>query len=296
MSNLQSLPIFQAVAEEKSFSQAAKKLKLTQPTISFHIDNLEKRFGCPLFLRTAKGVTLTVYGELLLASTIKISEIMQITENNLHNMLAGHSGQITVGASTIPGEYILPEIIAAFLQQNSGIRLSLKVADSNTILAGFERGEFPIAVIGIKPQNMTFCHQQWQDELVLVAHPDIWRTLNGTLSLTELEKQPLIIREQASGTRQSTFHLLAEHGLQIDKLNIVMETASNAALKSVLISQLGIGFVSRWAIRKELTSGILKIITIPEVNLERSFYVLRSNLLQPTCIDLFFEHLLHNNS
>ena len=105
MSHWHSLSVFIGVAEEGSFSGAAKRLELTQPTVSFHIDSLEKKFGCPLFQRTAKGATLTVYGETLYQNTRIISSLLDETEKQLKAMREGAAGKILFGASSIPASW-----------------------------------------------------------------------------------------------------------------------------------------------------------------------------------------------
>lgn len=133
MSYLQALDVFIAVAEEHSFSAAAKKLSLSQPTVSFHIDSMERKFGCPLFVRTRRGAELTVYGRTLYDNTRNVQELLARTERKIRDLRQGVSGKITIGAGTIPGEYILPSLLALFLQQHPGVSVNLISADSQSI-------------------------------------------------------------------------------------------------------------------------------------------------------------------
>jgi DNA-binding transcriptional LysR family regulator len=296
MSYLHSLSVFTAVAEEKSFSAAAKKLELTQPTVSFHIDNLEKQFGCPLFVRNTKGVTLTVYGEKLYCSTQKIHAIAKETENHIKALVSGEAGQITIGASTIPGEYILPGFIAEFLRCRPGIKVSIRTANSQAILAEFLQGHYAFSIVGMKPDPTIHSIPLWHDRLVLAAHPDLADQLNDNADIVSILAQPLVVRESTSGTKHTVLRILKEHNITQQDLNIVFEVTSNEALKTALLQKAGIGFISSWAIEYELASGRLKTIALPGINMERTFYALRQASLSPTCVEHVWQFLLSQSN
>ena len=291
MSYLHSLSVFSTVVEEKSFSAAAKKLGLTQPTVSFHIDNLEKKFNCPLFTRTAKGVMLTVYGEKLYTNTQKIHRIAAETENHLKHLVAGNAGEISIGASTIPGEYILPDIITDFIKLHPGIKCSITTGDSATIMSAFQQGKFPLAIVGSKPDDSLASQAIWRDQLILAAHPDIVAKLGSNATIAEILALPFIFRETSSGTRGTALTALAKHGIMPSKLNVVLQVSGNQALKTVLLKQAGIGFISAWAIQQELADGRLISIPLPGINLERTFYTVRDITLLPTCVESFWQFL-----
>lgn len=289
MSYLHSLAVFFSVVEHKSFSAAAKQLKLTQPTVSFHIDNLEKKFGCPLFVRTAKGVTLTIYGQTLFENTYGIHDTINTTENQLKAMVAGSYGQVLIGASTIPGEYILPNIVSQFLLENPGLKISLKSGNSSEIFAAYLRGEFPIAIIGVRPDMDSI--PLWRDELVLAAHPGFSSKITKNIKLDELEKYPFILREATSGTHSVMLDALSSNGVTLEKLNIVLQVGSNEALKAALLHKVGIGFISRWAIIQELAEGRLIQLGLNGFKIERQFYAVHRQPLLPACIDRFWTFL-----
>lgn len=287
---LHSLSVFTAVVEEGSFSAAAKKLKLTQPTISFHIDNLEKSFGCLLFIRTPKGVKLTIYGQELYLSTHKIHKIFEDTRQQIQTLVAGNAGEIIIGASTIPGEYILPHVLSEFLQYHPGVKVSLETNNSQTILAGYNNSQFPIAIIGIKPEDNLPHLPLWQDELVLIAHPD-WADSFIPTQLSSLLEMPLILRKAPSGTRKTVLQALEQNGLDIEKLNIVFDVTGNEALKCAVLNKVGVGFISRWAVQSELAANRLVSIELPQIKIVRTFYGLYNTALMPTAVQLFWDYL-----
>lgn len=292
MAHWQSLSVFIAVAEEGSFSGAAKRLDLTQPTVSFHIDNLEKALGCPLLQRTAKGASLTDYGQFLYDNTRRASDLLAATESHLRAMVAGAAGQITLGASTIPAEYILPGLIAAFQRSHPGLRFTLRTGDSQTTLAAFTAGEVPIAIIGNRPPADLSPKPLWQDELVLAAHPAICASLGATPTLAETLSLPLVARSLTSGSMQTVLAALASKGFSADKLAITLEVGGNEALKAALLSQAGTGFISRWAVAAELAAGSLAVIPLPDLTIHRQFYAVARLPLIPTCLQMFWEYLL----
>jgi DNA-binding transcriptional LysR family regulator len=292
MSQWQSLSVFLAVAEEGSFSGAAKKLEITQPTVSFHIDNLEKKLGCPLVERTAKGTTLTVYGEVLFANLGKAEALLKVAENQLNSMVKGAAGRITLGASTVPAEYILPGLAAEFLQKNPGLEIDLRTGDSMTIIEAFSAGQFPIAVVGSPPGDGVKSRPLWQDELVMVAHPALADRLGNAPSLEEALSLPLISRGQSSGSMRAVENALAVRGIGRDRLRVVLQVGGNEALKAAIASQAGAGFISRWAVREELSAGRLAVIPLTEVRIFRTFYAICRQPLLPTCLQMFWDYLL----
>jgi len=291
MSYWQSIAIFGAVVEEGSFSGAAKKLELTQPTVSFHIDNLEKDFGCQLFQRTARGVTLTVYGEILLHHTGKINAQLLEAHNQIKAMLEGAAGKICLGASTIPAEYIIPQLIAAFLRTQPGLQFSLHSGDSQTVLAGFDSGNYPIAIVGTRPGGEHPVLELWHDELVLIASPAICARLGTAPPLTELFSYPFIARVVSSGSLRTVHAALESRGISPDQMRIILEVDGNEALKSAVISQLGLAFISKWAIQQELQAGTLQTIATPGLTIPRRFYAVCRQPLVPTCFQLFWDFL-----
>ncbi len=293
MSYFHSLSVFVAVAEEKSFSAAAKKLNLTQPTVSFHIDNLEKKLGCPLFIRTVKGVSLTVYGNVLYESAQKLEVIASTAENHIRSMAAGSSGHISIGSSTIPGEYILPLRISSFLEQHPGIRISLHVDNTDNILAAYEQGRYSLVIVGARPKDSIVSTPLWQDELVLAAHPNLVAKLPSSPSLEDICSLPFLLRESSSGTQQAARSVMDELGINTDSLHIPFQTNGTEAYKTALVQQCGIGFISNLAIQKELADGRLLALPLPIAQPRRTFYGIYDATRAPSCLELFWQFLNH---
>jgi DNA-binding transcriptional LysR family regulator len=293
MSYIQSLTVFLQVAEEGSFSAAAKKLDLTQPTVSFHIDNLEKNFGCQLFTRTSKGVSLTIYGEKLYETTRTINGLIANTHNEIQAMTQGTAGRILLGASTIPADYILPPLLAGFLREHQNLAISLVTGDSQTILDKFHNGEIPVAIVGAKPKDSIVSQPLWSDNLVLVAHPDYQATIPATPTGEWLLTLPFVLRKKSSGTAISALEALARLGIAPDQLRIVLEAGSNQTVKAAILSKIGVGFISAWAVETELATGRLISLPLPGPAIKRQFYAISRQPLRPACLELFWQFLLN---
>lgn len=288
--SLQSLSVFIAVAEEENFTAAARRLNLTQPTVSFHMDNLEKNLGCLLFNRTSKGVTLTPYGKRLYESASIVDKTLKTTYSEIRRMAEGYAGHISLGASTIPGEYILPGLISSFLNQNDAIRFTLATSNSKHILDSFLAGKFAIAIVGIKPDDREAV-EMWHDELVLVGHPDLSANFTEHKGCN-LDKFPMVFRAEPSGSRKTIMDALEKLGIHNDKLKVVLEVTENQSLKSAIINKAGIGFISKWAVKDEIAAGKLAIVEIPDLCIKRTFYLISNPLLETAGIRRFIDYLL----
>lgn len=291
MSYLQAWEVFIAVAEEQSFSAAAKKLSLSQPTISFHIDGLERKFGCPLFVRTRRGVELTLYGTSLYADTRSVKDILSRAEKRVQELHLGSRGNITMGAGTIPGEYILPAIIAEFLARHSGVSVSLITGDSQSIFRLWQEGRFPICVIGFQPQGMETIRKIWSDEIIPVASPQMSRSIQ-LLSTFDLCRYPMVFRHDSSASMAAVRQALESAGIVLEQCHIAFKVTGNEALKNAVKAGIGIGFVSRRAVDKELLDGSLVQLPLSGVCIKRNFYALFNAEMEMPASAALREHLL----
>lgn len=273
MSYLQALAVFIAVAEEKSFSAAAKKLSLTQPTVSFHIDGLERKFGCPLFLRTRRGAELTVYGRTLYENTRSVQDLLDRTERRLRDLCRGMAGQVTIGAGTIPGEYILPPLLAGFLRDHPGVSVNLVTGDSQTIYGQWQAGSLPICVVGFLPPGRGDARRVWTDEIVAVASPQL-RLPDASWTAEDLCRYPMVLRHPASGSMTVVREALAGQGVTPERCHVVLQVSGNEALKKAAQAGAGLAFLSRRAVERELAEGKLVELPLEGLRIRRNFYAL----------------------
>lgn len=274
MLDLHRLKIFKRIAELKSYSLAAKELYLTQPTVSQHIAYLEDHIGLKLFDRTPKGVSLTRAGEILYKFAKRIIALTEEAQQAIDLYKGLRSGSILIGASTIPGEYILPAMLGRFTAAYPGISVSVKISDTEETLSLLMDYSIDVGIVGAKVENRQIDYIPFdKDELiVIVPFEHKWRR-KTVLSVDELTTEPFVLREKGSGTRITFERALEAKGVHPHQLNISAEMGSSTALKQAVKSGLGISVISKKAVADELKQKQLKGLTIPGLELTRSFYL-----------------------
>ncbi len=266
------LKIFVTVYKARSFTKAAEELYTSQPTVSEHIQNLEARLNCKLFDRLGRSILPTSEAEILYPRAIAILEDLQRLEEEISATRETVSGQLIIGASTIPGAYILPGIAASFKKEFPDISFEIMINDSAQIVEAVASNELLLGVVGAKiPTAKLKYHTFAEDELILAAAGD--NPVAAEITMKELAKLPFIVRERGSGTRKSTESLLAQQQQTINQLNICATLGSSAAVKEAIKANLGVSVISRHAIQDELLSGKIKEIHIPGLTMKRNFYV-----------------------
>lgn len=301
MSQLQTLAVFFSVAEERSFSAAAKKMGLSQPTVSFHIDNLEKKMGCPLFVRTRRGAELNVYGKTLYENTIQVQELLARSERRIRELSNGLAGQVNIGAGTVPGEYILPPLLAGFLSQYPGLTVHLASDDSREIFRQYRDGKFAICILGFAPDVADEVRCLWTDEVVLVRGASSGSALSekGTpnaIKIEQLSELPMVVRREGSASRTSVENAIQKQGLSTSAWRVVMQVTGNEAMKRALMAGAGVGFISRRVVAMELQSGLLSQIQVEGFSVKRHFYAMRNkNHEFPAAVQLWNYLLEHRD-
>jgi len=294
--DIKQLKIFCTVADKNSFSLAAEVLDLTQPTISFQIASLEQELGTRLFDRGGRNTSLTKSGEVLYRYAVQIIDLTVEAQQAIDRLQGLLSGEITLGASTIPGAYILPPLLKRFKENYSGIDIRLIVGDTREITARVLHNELEIGVVGASEKSDHLVFDRFvTDNLVLAvpAHTDWFAS--DTVTLEALRQIPFVMREEGSGTRTIMERKLAEVGLGIEDLNIVMTLGSTAAVKGAVESGAGASIVSQRAVQNEIKLGTVKVIGIEGIELGRDFFVVhrKHKVLSPAAealLDFLKEH------
>ncbi|HKP86794.1 MAG TPA: selenium metabolism-associated LysR family transcriptional regulator [Blastocatellia bacterium] len=270
--DLNLLEVFCSVYEEGSFSKTARKLRLSQPTISGHIKNLEDYLGTKLFDRLPRKVVPTRAGEILYRRGHAILNEKQGAIQELKKFLNRFEGSLTISASTIPGEYLMPRVIASFLKRFPAVTVELNISDSKAVSDDVLSGKAELGFAGAKREviGAEFIHFA-SDELVLVAPNDgEWRAVES-VSLKDLSLKPLLVREAGSGTR-----LIFEQrvGRASGEFNVAGYFGSTGAIKEAIRAGLGVSVLSNLAVKSEIESGVFKAISIKGLDpLSRDFFV-----------------------
>ena len=273
--DLRKLEIFYWVAELKSFSQAAELLSLRQPTVSAHIQELEQLVKGEVLYRVRGRVSLTPLGQLLYERAKNLLAFKREAVAAIEQFHGSPSGELWIGGSNNPGEYVLPQRLGAFVKKYPGIKPILRIGDSASIVEDLLDGKVELGFVGVKNKDDRLGFEKiCDDEMVLAVprkHPWARRKF---VSLSELRGQKFISRERGSGTMDSFRRLLRKSSHSPDRLlNIVMELGSTEAVKEAIMGGHGLSILSRVSIRHELAAGSLVEVPIRGLKMKRDFYL-----------------------
>jgi len=263
------LKVFRTVAEHLNFRKAAEHLFLTQPAVTLQIKALEDDLGIRLFDRAANRVSLTPQGSLLLVYAKKIAALVSQAEQELGSEDGKVSGELSLGVSTTIAQYVLPRLLGAFLDEHPRVQFSLHSGNTDEIVHLLLDNKLSLGLIE-GPARDRGIHTEpfMQDELVLIM-PRAFAS--DRMSHDQLLGSNLLMREQGSGSRRVVELALEHAGLKLKSFKHVMDLDSTEAIKSAVEVGLGVGFVSRWAISKELELGALKVVDVPGLKIARHF-------------------------
>ena len=272
--DLKLLEIFCCVCDEGSFSRAAERLGLSQPTVSEHIKTLETYFGTPLFDRLGRRIHVTGAGEVLYSRGRSIIDLKQTVVEAMHHYLDRLEGELRIGASNIPGEYLLPRVIGRFHESHPAIRVQVMIGDSEQIVDGVTDGRYEIGFVGSRPDHPGLDLAPFaSDRLVLAVPKDSPWNGRKTISLADLSQMPLLIREAGSGTRVELERWLHKRGSALADFNVVAELGSTAAIKEAIKANVGASVISDLAIASEVAEGTIRVVRVQEMGtMERQFY------------------------
>jgi DNA-binding transcriptional LysR family regulator len=274
--NVHQLHIFYTVAERGSFSVAAQTLHMTQPAVTMQIQALEERFGTKLFNRTTKKLELTEAGHRLLPQARKVVELMRDTDVLMVKFIEDLKGRLQFAASLTIGEYVLPRLLGSFLRRFPEVSINMKVMNTTEIIdaiahQGVDFGiiEAPCEVPGFDAEPVM------NDELMLVIPTDHPFASRDEVTLEEVIREPFVLREKGSGTRQIMEEELLRQGVSEAQLHVVSEFGSTGAVKSAVEAGMGLSILSVWTIKHEIALGLLKPMRIKGVSFQRQFFAVR---------------------
>lgn len=262
--NLKQLEAFVKVARERNFSKAAKDLFLTQPTVSAHIASLEKELNVRLFVRNTKEVELSEDGKKLFYYAQQMVELEKQIEAEFDKSRKESSSLIKIAASTVPSQYLLPEVLACFGQLYPQIRLKVMETDSKRVAEQVAENQVDIGFTGTVIEKRECVYLPfYEDELVLIApNKEQYREYARQKGSVEWVKQEnLILREEGSGTRTEAEKKLKKMGIYRQDLHIKASIENTETIKRLVSGGVGISILSKLAVKDKLTSG--EILGIP---------------------------------
>lgn len=273
--DIHHLRIFTAVYRNRSFTRAAAELRISQPTVSEHMRKLEGELACQLFDRLGRTIVPTDKADLLYPKACRIVDDVLSLPSEIDDEDAMMRGEIVFGASTIPGTYLMPELISRFRADHPLVSFRVVVEDTAQITARVAEHKLLCGIVGA-PSVATdelLCEPFYSDELVFVAAPGFWA--GSEMRPEELAAQQFVLREEGSGTRQAMESFLKKIGVRLSVENTAAIFGASAAIKEAAKCGLGLAVLSRIAIREELASGTLRELRVNGAPMRRSFYLLR---------------------
>ena len=273
---LKQLEVFVAIAETRSFSKGAEKTCITQSTASQHMIGLEDELGVRLFDRGRGGALLTEAGKLFFGRASKILSECNDSRSAIRRFLGMENVVLRVGASNIPGTWLIPSALKEFLHAHPKVRLEVVQGDSRSVVQQLVNEEIELGFIGGRYEDERIELQPMgHDTIVCAVSPERIIKFKQSLSQAELCKVPLLVREDGSGTQKAVYEALAKTWINKEALNIVAMFGSSEAIRRSLLNGAGYAFVSSISISEELASGQLATVRIPGLDIARTFYAAR---------------------
>lgn len=262
---LEALKTFRLVALYSSFTRAAEAAGLTRPAVSQKIKQLEQHFGIALFSRNTRQVSLTPAGETLLAQTERVIQAVRELESSMEAFRRGDRQVLIIGASTLPGESLVPQVLASFRADHPGIEIQVRAGNSDSVLQMLRSREIDLGLVGYHVTDpMLLCEIIAEDEVVLITPPGL--DVPDPLPAGRLRELPLILREPGSATRATVLAALQRQGIDLQALRVVAELGSPESVKAAVRSGAGCAFLSRTS----LIPGELPAVRVEGVDIRRS--------------------------
>jgi DNA-binding transcriptional LysR family regulator len=289
---LPHLETFVEAAERGSFTAAARELRITQAAVSQRIQQLETAANVALFRRVGGRIGLTDAGRLLHSFAQRILALQGEARAALKGVKPIVTGELVVAASTVPGEHLLPPLLASFRRTYPQIKMVVRVSDTDSVLRDVRHGKAHLGAVGARPDDPNLEYQPFaREELALVVSGrHAWRRRRA-VSFEALRCEPLIQREVGSGARQCFEEALRAAGHSANELSVSMELSSNEAIKEAIAQGVGVAVLSKHVVQKEVNKGTLRQLRIDGLTLARDFYFVRDRTRAlPVAAQLFLIH------
>ncbi len=264
--NLHRLRVFHAVARRESYSRAAEDLHISQPAVSKHVLDLEEELGAKLFHRLGRRIVLTEAGRLMADYAQRIFLLADEARRALGELEGLERGRLTLGASSTPGNYLLPRALAVFRAKYPHLEISLDIMASHDVVDRILRQDLDLGFVGATFDAELHVQSYVEDELVLVLRPGHPLATVRTIPREALETETFILRDVASGTRTVADAEIKARGITIRRM---LELRSVEAVKQAVAEGLGISFISRYAVALEVRHKVLAVAADPRLRFRR---------------------------
>ena len=272
------LAAFCAVVERASFSQAAEQLGVTQPAVSLQIRSLEKRLGLQLLDRSGRRVEPTDAGRRLYRSALRLLALEEQLLAELGEEVEGElTGRLEIGASTGPGGTVIPVVLCEFQERHPEVLVALTVSDTQRIVEQVARRELELGVVGAARRHRGVVFEPFFRDEVVLAVPRGHRFADRTISLDELQKEPLVLMQEGAGVRQVIDDELREAGVRLRDLDVRLELGLQESARSAVLAGYGVTFISRAAVEADVGAGTLAVSRVEGLDASREISLVRAS-------------------
>lgn len=291
--DLDALNIFLTVAQHGSFSEAGRRLHLTQPAISQIIRGLERDLGVELFNRQGRSVRLTEAGQVLRPLAGELLNSARRVRETMLSLQGEVIGEMTIGCSTASGKYLLPGLIARFRSQHPQVRVNVLVTNRESVIKKLLAGDVQLGISSKKIDNDELEYQNFfVDDVILIAPANHRWASYPNIYPDDLLDEPLILREEAAGTREVMIDGLRSRDITPDMLNVAMVLGNAEAIEMAVEEGIGVAFVSRLAALRGIELGRIIEVSVVGMELKRNIYLMRArSMLQSRLQTEFWEHV-----
>ena len=277
--NIKQLEAFVRIVKNKSFSQTAKELYLTQPTVSSYISSLEADLRVQLFTRTTKEVHTTSEGEQIYLYAKDIVNLSNKIRNAFKEESKDDVNEIVISSSSIPGQYLLPGMLANFSKRHPNTEFRVHETDSNGAVTDVAEHRADIGFCGtIIPKTACTFLPFYEDELILITpNTPYYRKMQENNDLTFLAKADFVMREQGSGTKQEAMKILQKNGLKLEEIKVVARFGNTGAVLLSVKEGVGVAVVSKLAARSEIKNNEILSFPLQEGGYFRKIYMVSNS-------------------
>ncbi|MBR8709148.1 LysR substrate-binding domain-containing protein [Bacteroides pyogenes] len=266
------LKVFRSVAKNLSFTKASQELFVSQPAITKHIQELESCYEARLFHREGNKISLTEAGKLLLKHSEKVLDDYKQLEYEMHLLHNEFIGELMLGASTTIAQYVLPPLLANFIEKHPKVNLSLLNGNSREIETALQEHHIDLGLVeGISRLPNLKYTRFLEDELVAVVNARNRLSLPEEITPEDLRRIPLVLRERGSGTLDVFERALSRFGIKLSSLNVLMYLGSTESIKCFIEHTDCMGIISVRSICRELSAGQLRVLEIAGMPMMREF-------------------------
>ncbi|MCH4181578.1 MAG: LysR family transcriptional regulator [Prevotella sp.] len=288
------LKVFRSVAENLSFTKASQELFISQPAISKHIRELEREYDTRLFDRMGNSIRLTAAGKLMLGHANRILEDYRNLDYDIRALQQKTEGELRISASTTISQYVIPKILAAFCRRYPKAKVSMLSGNSREIETALLADKIDLGMVeGVIRQPQLKYMPFMKDRLVAIVRSDGKWAHQNKVTIEELRKIPIVLREQGSGTLDVFERALHQYRLGLNDLLVEMYLGSTEGIKQFVESSDCMGIVSVCSVNEEILNGTFKVIEVQGLDLSRELVFVEKQGESAGLRNIFKRFILH---